>query len=77
MSELGNFSRELGLSRNLKAFAVWIPLVVLLKIMHNLAVPIVRFVESGHSGWVECELTDAVGRHDIISNQVPIFTPQD
>jgi len=45
--------------------------------MHNVAVQIVRFVDSDFPGGVECELLDAVGRHHIIKAKVLIFTAQD
>jgi hypothetical protein len=45
--------------------------------MHNVAVQIVRFVESGFPGWVECELVDAAGRRHILMDKVPIFTVED
>jgi len=45
--------------------------------MHNVAVQIVRFVDSGFPGWVECELVDAAGRRHILKDKVPTFTPED
>ena len=45
--------------------------------MHNVAVQIVRFVDSGFPGWVECELVDAAGRRHILKDKVPIFTVED
>jgi hypothetical protein len=45
--------------------------------MHNVAVQIVRFVDSCFPGWVECELVDAAGRRHILKDKVPIFTVQD
>jgi hypothetical protein len=44
--------------------------------MYNLAIQIVRFVDGGFPGWVECELIDAAGRRHIIKDKVPIFTVQ-
>jgi len=40
-------------------------------------VEIVRFVDSGFPGWVECELVDAAGRRHILRNKVPMFTAED
>jgi hypothetical protein len=34
--------------------------------MHNLAVQIVRFVDSDFPGWVECELVDAAGKRHVM-----------
>jgi hypothetical protein len=45
--------------------------------MHDLAVQIVRFVDSSNPGWVECELVDAAGRRHILKDKVPIFTVED
>jgi hypothetical protein len=45
--------------------------------MYSLAIQIVRFVDSGFPGWVECELVDAEGRRHIIRDKVPIFTVED
>ena len=45
--------------------------------MHNVAVQIVRFVDSGFPGWVECELVDAAGCRHILKDKVPIFTVED
>jgi hypothetical protein len=45
--------------------------------MYNLAIQIVRFVDSAFPGWVECELADAEGRHHIIKDKVPTFTAED
>ena len=45
--------------------------------MHNVAVQIVRFVDSGFPGWVECELVDAAGRRHILKDKVPTFTLED
>jgi hypothetical protein len=45
--------------------------------MHNLVVQIVRFVDSGFPGWVECELVDAAGRLHCFKDKVPIFTVED
>jgi hypothetical protein len=45
--------------------------------MYNLAIQIVRFVDSAFPGWVECELVDAEGRRHIIRDKVPIFTVED
>ena len=44
--------------------------------MHNIAVQIVRFVDDGFPGWVECELVDASGRHHVLRDKVPIFTDE-
>jgi hypothetical protein len=57
----------------IKAIAVWLPLVVPYKTMHNLEVQIVRFVGSDFPGWVECEVVDAEGRRHILKDKVPIF----
>jgi len=54
--------------------AAWFPLVVPYKTMHNLAVQIVRFVDSDFPEWVECELVDAEGRRHILKDKVPTFT---
>jgi hypothetical protein len=48
-----------------------------MKTMHNIAVQIVRLVEGGYPGWVECELVDAAGRLHILQDKVPIFTVAD
>lgn len=45
--------------------------------MHDIAVQIVRFVDSDFPGWVECELVDAAGRRHILKDKVPIFTVED
>jgi hypothetical protein len=45
--------------------------------MHNVAVQIVRFVDTSFPGWVECELVDADGRRHILKDKVPIFTVED
>ena len=45
--------------------------------MHNVAVQILRFVDSSFPGWVECELVDAVGRRHILKDKVPIFVVED
>ena len=45
--------------------------------MHNVAVQIVRFVDGGFPGWVECELVDAAGHHHVMKDKVPIFTAED
>jgi hypothetical protein len=45
--------------------------------MHNIAVQILRFVDSGYPGWVECELVDAAGRRHILKDKVPTFAIKD
>jgi hypothetical protein len=45
--------------------------------MHNIAVQIVRFVDNGFPGWVECELVDAAGRRHILKDKAPVFTVED
>jgi hypothetical protein len=45
--------------------------------MHNIAVQIVRFVDSGFPGWVERELVDTAGRRHILKGKVPIFAVED
>jgi hypothetical protein len=44
------------------------------KVVDNLVVQIVRFVEAAFPGWVECELVDANGRRHIFRDKIPIFT---
>jgi hypothetical protein len=48
-----------------------------IKTMDNIAVQIVRFVDNGFPGWVECELVDAAGRRHILKDKVPVFTVED
>jgi hypothetical protein len=60
-----------------KAVATWLTFVVPYKTMHNLAVQIVRFVDSYNPGWVECEFVDAAGRLHVLRDKVPIFTAED
>jgi hypothetical protein len=48
-----------------------------MRAMQNLAVQIVRFVDSRFPGWVECELVDAAGHRHIFKDKVPIFTVED
>jgi hypothetical protein len=45
--------------------------------MHDLAVQIVRFVDSAFPGWVECEFVDAAGCLHVLKDKVPIFTVGD
>src|ERR1700688_4514070 len=45
--------------------------------MHNVAVQIVRFVDTSFPGWVECELVDVAGRRHILKDKVPTFTVED
>ena|ERR1700681_2300915 len=45
--------------------------------MYNVAVQILRFVDSSFPGWVECELVDAAGRRHILKDKVPIFVVED
>ena len=44
--------------------------------MQNVSVQIIRFVDSGFPGWVECELFDADGKRHVIRDKVPIFTAE-
>jgi hypothetical protein len=48
-----------------------------MKTVYNVAVQIVRFVNSDFPGWVECELVDTAGRRHILKDKVPIFTVED
>jgi len=42
----------------------------------NLAVRIVRFVDDGFPGWVECQFVDAAGRVHTIVDKYPTFTEE-
>ncbi|MGC2526607.1 MAG: hypothetical protein WA639_02585 [Candidatus Acidiferrum sp.] len=42
--------------------------------MDQLAVLIVRFVDEGFPGWVQCEFEDADGRRHTLLDKVPAFT---
>jgi len=44
--------------------------------MHFVSVQIVRFVDNGFPGWVECEVIDAEGRRHTLRDKVPIFTAE-
>jgi hypothetical protein len=44
--------------------------------MPTLAVQIVRFVDDGQPGWVECEFVDAVGVRHTLRDKVPIFSAE-
>ena len=44
--------------------------------MHELQLQIVRFVDDGFPGWVECELIDAYGNHHMFRDKYPIFTTE-
>ena len=48
-----------------------------MKIIHNVAVQIARFVDSSFPGWVECALVDAAGRRHILKDKAPVFTVED
>jgi hypothetical protein len=41
--------------------------------MHALTVLVVRFVDGGFPGWVECELTDAEGHRHSFVDKVPML----
>jgi hypothetical protein len=41
-----------------------------------LSVQIVRFVDDGFPGWVECLFTDAAGRAHTLIDKYPMFTAQ-
>lgn len=43
---------------------------------HHLAVQIVRFVDDGFPGWVECQFADAAGRVHMLVDKYPYFTAQ-
>jgi len=45
--------------------------------MHQVAVQIVRLVEEGYPGWVECRLIDAGGCSHVIIEKVPIVSVED
>ena len=45
--------------------------------MHDLTVQILRFVDGGFPGWVECELVDAAGRRHLIIEKVPMLVSKD
>jgi|SRR5260221_1631994 len=45
--------------------------------MHDLTVQIVRFVDGGFPGWVECEFVDSEGRRHVIIEKVPMVTLKD
>src|SRR3984893_19029029 len=45
--------------------------------MPDLAVQIVRFVDTNQPGWVECEFVDATGRPHSIIEKIPIVTRED
>src|SRR5258708_9263776 len=42
--------------------------------MQSFSVQIVRFVDGGFPGWVECEFVDAEGSRHIFKDKVPMFT---
>ena len=45
--------------------------------MYFVSVQIVRFVDGGFPGWVECELVDAEGRRHLITEKVPMVVATD
>jgi len=53
------------------------PVGVSYGLMHQVAVQIVRFVEGGYPGWVECQLIDVTGRCHVIIDKVPVVGPED
>lgn len=42
----------------------------------NLAVQIVRLVQDGFPGWVECQFNDAAGRVHTVVDKVPVLTTE-